>query len=166
MSNVAVLERSTEISQQEFRNSMGQFATGVTVVSTLDENGAPYGMTASSFGSISLDPPLIQWSLTTSSYSYPIFSAAKYFAINILSMEQQDISNTFTKPIDRFEHTPCEEGMQGLPLICGSLSWIECSLEKEISCGDHTIFIGRVRRARNFEKKPLLFWQGAYEGVA
>ncbi|MBL4837922.1 MAG: flavin reductase family protein [Kordiimonadaceae bacterium] len=165
MSNLATLKKETSITQQDFRTSMGQFATGVTVVSTKDQQGAPYGMTASSFGSISLDPPLVQWSITTKSFSYPIFSAASTFAINILSTDQQNISDIFTKPIDRFENVSWEIGMEGLPLIHGCLSWIECSVENQIVCGDHTIFIGRVRRARYFEKKPLLFWRGGYEAV-
>ena len=165
MSGLVASEKKHQITQQGFRKSMGQFATGITVVSTIDKNGAPYGMTASSFGSISLDPPLVQWSITTESYSYPIFSSASNFAINILSVEQQKLSDTFTKPIDRLEHVSWEGGLEGIPLIHGCLSWIECSLENEILCGDHTIFIGRVRRARYFEKKPLLFWRGGYEAV-
>lgn len=158
-------EEDLKINQGDFRKSMGLFATGVTVVSTNDKKGAPYGMTASSFGSISLDPPLVQWSITTESYSYPIFSSASNFAINILSVEQQNISDTFTKPIDRFEHVSWESGIEGVPLIHGCLTWIECSLENEILCGDHTIFIGRVIRVRCFDKKPLLFWRGGYEAV-
>jgi flavin reductase (DIM6/NTAB) family NADH-FMN oxidoreductase RutF len=145
-----------------FRHALGHFATGITVISALDAQGEPYGATVSSFSSLSLDPPLIQWSLTTKSYSYPIFSQAKHFAVNILASNQEDVSRTFCKPIDRFSQVESLVGLEGLPLVAGCLGWIECSLEREIEAGDHTIFVGRVMRTRVADKSPLVHWRGCY----
>jgi len=154
--------RPSPVSSIELRRAAGQFATGVTIISALDRNAQPYGMTASSFCSLSLDPPLIQWSLSTDSYSYPIFADAGYFAVNVLAANQKDISRNFCKPIDRFATTSTVHGLEGLPLIEGCLAWLECKLEKRVQGGDHTIFIGKVLRARVFNGEPLLHWQGAY----
>jgi flavin reductase (DIM6/NTAB) family NADH-FMN oxidoreductase RutF len=155
-------EELQAVTSAAFRHVLGQFATGITVISTRDAAGKPYGATVSSFSSLSLDPPLIQWSLTTKSYSYPIFSQTKHFAVNILASDQEEVSRTFTKPLDRFAHVESLEGIAGLPLVAGCLGWIECRLEREIEAGDHTIFIGRVLNARVVEKFPLLHWRGAY----
>ncbi|MFP3643040.1 flavin reductase family protein [Paraburkholderia sp. SIMBA_054] len=145
-----------------FRHALGHFATGITVISTLDEQGKPYGATVSSFSSLSLDPPLIQWSLTTRSFSYPIFSRAAHFAVNILASDQEEVSRTFCKPLDRFAQVESMEGLEKLPLVAGCLGWIECVRDREVEAGDHTIFIGRVLRTRVADKSPLLHWRGAY----
>jgi flavin reductase (DIM6/NTAB) family NADH-FMN oxidoreductase RutF len=155
-------ERKCDVSADDFRHALGHFATGITVISTLDGQGKPYGATVSSFASLSLAPPLIQWSLTTTSYSYPIFSQATHFAVNILASDQEDVSRIFCKPLDRFAHVDSLEGVEGLPLVVGCLGWIECVREREVEAGDHTIFIGRVLRTRIAEKSPLLHWRGAY----
>lgn len=152
----------TNVSGTAFRHALGHFATGITVISTADAHGRPYGTTVSSFASLSLDPPLIQWSLTTTSYSYPIFSQAKHFAVNILATDQEEVSRIFCKPIDRFAQVECLQGLEGLPLVAGCLGWIECSVEREAQAGDHTIFIGRVIRTRVSNKSPLIHWRGAY----
>lgn len=150
------------VASAEFRRAVGQFPTGVTVVSTIDSNTRPYGVTASSFCSLSLDPPLIQWSISTKSFSFPIFDQANHFAINVLATEQEEVSRNFCKPIDRFATVATVPGIQNIPLICGSLAWIECKVEERINGGDHTIFVGRVLRTRVFEGTPLLHWQGDY----
>lgn len=150
------------VASAEFRRAVGQFPTGVTVVSTIDSKARPYGVTASSFCSLSLDPPLIQWSISTKSFSFPIFDQADYFAINVLGVGQEEVSRNFCKPIDRFATVTTVPGVQNLPLICGSLAWIECEIEERVKGGDHTIFVGRVLRTRVFEGTPLLHWQGNY----
>jgi flavin reductase (DIM6/NTAB) family NADH-FMN oxidoreductase RutF len=152
----------TNATGNAFRHALGHFATGITVISALDAEGKPYGATVSSFSSLSLDPPLIQWSLTTTSYSYPTFSQATHFAVNILASDQEDVSRTFCKPIDRFAQVESLIGLEGLPLVAGCLGWIECSLEREIEAGDHTIFVGRVMRTRVADKSPLVHWRGCY----
>lgn len=154
-----------ELSKKDFRHAMGHFPTGITVISTADEHGKPYGATVSSFASLSLDPPLIQWSLTTSSYSYPIFSQATHFAVNILAEDQEDVSKTFCQPIDRFAHVKSSRGVEGVPLVHGCVGWIECSVEQQIEVGDHTIFIGRVLRTIVDDKPPLLHWRGTYHAI-
>ena len=154
--------RSFEADGAAFRHALGHFATGITVMSTRDAEGKAYGATVSSFSSLSLEPPLIQWSLTTRSFSYPIFSQASHFAVNILAADQEDISRTFCKPLDRFALVESHDGIEGLPLVSGCLGWIQCSLERQVEAGDHTIFIGRVISARVSNKSPLLHWRGAY----
>lgn len=150
------------ISQADFRHVMGHYATGVTVVTTLDESGTPHGLTVNSFSSLSLDPPLVLWSLRGNSASLPVFREAKHFAINILSSQQEQVSRDFAKPIDRFAAVEWDEGLERLPLIRDSLGWVECTLHSELPGGDHSLFVGRVLRARATPKAPLLYWRGAY----
>src|SRR5260370_10514629 len=103
-------EESQAVTGTALRHALGHFATGITVISTRDAAGKPYGATVSSFSSLSLDPPLIQWSLTTKSYSYPIFREATHFAVNILASDQEEVSRTFCKPLDRLAHVQSLEG--------------------------------------------------------
>jgi flavin reductase (DIM6/NTAB) family NADH-FMN oxidoreductase RutF len=147
----------------DLRAALRGAATGVAVVTTLQPDGKPYGLTIGSFASISLDPPLVLWSLAGKALSHPIFERALYFAINILSHDQVSISKRFsTRDIDRFAETTIETGLHQLPLIVGSLAWLECERESTVPGGDHSIFLGRVLRARSFEKKALLHCQGDY----
>jgi flavin reductase (DIM6/NTAB) family NADH-FMN oxidoreductase RutF len=150
------------ISQADFRHVMGHYATGVTIVTTVDESGKPHGLTVNSFSSLSLDPPLVLWSLRGNSASLPVFREAKHFAINILSSQQEQLSRDFAKPIDRFAAAEWDEGLEHLPLIRDSLGWVECALHSELPGGDHSLFVGRVLRARATKKAPLLYWRGAY----
>lgn len=155
------------LTSDDFRAAMGRFATGITVVTTIDGDGAPYGVTATSFASLSLDPPLVQWSLRNAAYSLSIFLQSGRFAVNILSAEQTAISRRFATPdIDRFAGQPTEPGLNGLSLLPGAVAWIECDLEETLAGGDHTILVGRVLRARTFEQTPLLHWRGAYLPIA
>jgi flavin reductase (DIM6/NTAB) family NADH-FMN oxidoreductase RutF len=164
-----VVKRSTAgagelpaISPDEFRRVLGNFPTGVTVVSTLDDKGAPYGVTASSFVSLSLEPPLVQWSLKYDSYSYGIFNKATHFAINVLASDQEQVSRNFCKPVDRFATVEVEQGIADLPLIRGSVAWLECEVHDRLPGGDHVIMVGRVLRSRDFAREPLLHWKGRY----
>jgi flavin reductase (DIM6/NTAB) family NADH-FMN oxidoreductase RutF len=152
----------TTIDSAEFRRAMGHFPTGVTVIATLDGDGQPYGITASSFVSLSLDPPLVQWSIKEQSFSLPIFAGAERFAVNLLATGQEDVSRTFCRPVDRFETVEWEEGEGGIPLILGCLAWVECTREHILEGGDHRIVVGRVVRARTFDRGPLLHWKGHY----
>jgi len=145
-----------------FRDAMSRFATGVTVISTLDEDGAPRGITVNSFGSLSLDPPLVQWNIIKTSYSYPVFHRANRFAVNILAADQETVSRNFCKAIDRFATVGIETGMEGLPLISGCAAWIECCVTDEFPGGDHAIFIGQVERCRVFDRLPLIVWRRIY----
>lgn len=150
------------VSQADFRHVMGHYATGVTIVTTVDGSGTPHGLTVNSFSSLSLDPPLVLWSLRGNSASLPVFQGATHFAINILSSQQEQVSRDFAKPIDRFAAVEWDEGLERLPLIRDSLGWVECALHSELPGGDHSLFVGRVLRARATQKAPLLYWRGAY----
>jgi flavin reductase (DIM6/NTAB) family NADH-FMN oxidoreductase RutF len=149
-----------------FRDALGRFATGVTVMTTNDTEEGLYGVTATSFSSLSLDPPLVQWSLRNAAYSLPIFLRSRHFAVNILAADQEAVSRRFaTAGVDRFAGLDVEDGLAGMPLIGGAATWIECALEATLPGGDHTILVGRVLRARTFPKPPLLHWQGGYRSI-
>lgn len=153
------------VDEAQLRTALGHFPTGVTVVSTRDGDLRPYGVTVSSFASLSLDPPLVQWSIRNASFGYPIFTAAETFAVNVLAADQEIVSQNFCKSVDRFATVEWEEGYDGLPLIHGCLAWIECGREGIIPAGDHHILVGRVIRARTFERPALLHWKGRYAAI-
>ena len=147
----------------ELRRCLGSFVTGVTVITVLDENGAPVGMTANSFNSVSLDPPLIVWSLRTNARAFPVYSAAKRFVVNILSEEQVDVSNRFAKSgPDRFDGVATTPGIDGVPMIDGCSAHLECRTEATYPGGDHLLFLGRVERIIGSARKPLAFGAGKY----
>ena len=154
---------SPAIDPMELRRCLGSFVTGVTVITVLDESGAPIGMTANSFNSVSLDPPLIVWSLRTNARTFPVYSTAKRFVVNILSEEQVDISNRFAKSgADRFEGVAITAGIDGVPLIDGCAAHLECRTEATYPGGDHLLFLGRVERIVGSARKPLAFGAGKY----
>lgn len=147
----------------ELRRCLGSFVTGVTVITVLDENGSPIGMTANSFNSVSLDPPLIVWSLRTNASTFPVYARAKRFVVNILSEDQIDVSNRFAKSgADRFEGVPVTRGIDGVPLIDGCAAYLECRTEATYPGGDHLLFLGRVERIVHAALKPLAFGSGKY----
>lgn len=156
-------DSSPPLDANVFREALGRFASGVTVMTTIDDCAAPYGVTATSFASLSLAPPLVQWSLRNAAYSLPVFLRSRRFAVNILAADQQSVSHRFATPeIDRFAGLQTEPGLGGVSLIKGALAWIECSLESTLAGGDHTILVGNVLRARTFDRQPLLYWRGGY----
>jgi len=158
-----VLESIAPFTGLEFRRALGFFASGICIMTTLDEAGTPQGLTISSFASLSLDPPLICWSLRRDAYLHAVYQSSRHFAVNILAAEQEEVSRRFaTARIDRFIDTTCAQGIAGLPLIHDSLAWLECAAECSMPGGDHTIFVGRVLRCRTFDKTPLLHWRGRY----
>lgn len=147
----------------ELRRCLGSFVTGVTVITVLDDNGAPIGMTANSFNSVSLDPPLIVWSLRTSASTFPAYSKARRFVVNILSEDQVEISNRFARSgPDRFDGVAVTSGIDGVPLIDGCAAHLECRTEATYPGGDHLLFLGRVERIANLTRKPLAFGAGKY----
>ena len=149
---------------REFRNALGRFATGITIVTALGPDGKPIGVTISSFNSVSLDPPLILWSLATGSPKLEAFRQAGRYAINVLAADQRGLSNRFaSRSDDRFADVPVHGGLDGLPLIDGCCAWFECAPEAHYPGGDHLIFLGRVERfARGDATSPLVFFDGAY----
>ena len=146
------------------RDALGCFATGVTVVTTRDQTGQPVGLTANSFSSVSLDPPLILFCLARSSTNVDRFRQAKHFAINVLHIGQQPTSGVFARSqADRFQDVAWETWDTGAPILSGALASFECGTEQIVEAGDHLVIIGRVRRAR-FEPRrdPLLYFRGKY----
>ena len=146
------------------RDALGCFATGVTVVTTLDEEGQPVGLTANSFTSVSLDPPLLLVCIAKSAGSLNAMEAAENFAVNVLHIGQQPTSNLFAKSgEDRFAATPWRRGHNGAPLLSGALANFECRRHALHEGGDHVILVGEVVRAR-FEPRrdPLLYFRGKY----
>ncbi len=146
------------------RDALGCFATGITIVTTLDAAGAPIGLTANSFTSISIDPPLLLVCIANTAASAPVLREAQHFAINVLQIGQQPASNRFAgKGEDRFAATEWSAGDTGVPLLAGSLGSFECTRHAVHEGGDHFILIGEVVRAQ-FEPRrdPLLYFRGKY----
>jgi flavin reductase (DIM6/NTAB) family NADH-FMN oxidoreductase RutF len=147
----------------ELRNALGHFATGVTVITTRTPRGKLEGLTANSFSALSLDPPLVLWSIRQSAPSLPGFLAASGFAVNVLAADQRQLAAAFaTASIDKFADVPFAIGLRGYPVLPGSIAVFECQTENTIEGGDHLIFIGRVVAASYCEGEPLVFSRGEY----
>ncbi|HEY7385968.1 MAG TPA: flavin reductase family protein [Beijerinckiaceae bacterium] len=151
------------IDQRHLRHALGRFATGVTVITTRTAEGKLEGLTANSFSAVSLDPPLVLWSLRRNASSLSSFSDSGYFAVNVLAANQCDLSRHFATPSkDRFAGTDYAVGLGGCPLLPDCLASFECSTEHTVTGGDHIIFIGRVLRATYRDGEPLIFSAGKY----
>lgn len=150
--------------QKAFRNALGAYATGVTIVTAPSADG-PIGITANSFASVSLDPPLVLWSPAKSSRRFNYFSGAKHFAIHILDAHQQEICNGFIKDRSAFEGLDWLTGDHDVPHIRGCLARFECELSAEHDAGDHTIIVGRVTGASARDGLPLLFQAGRFVSI-
>lgn len=150
------------------RNALGRFATGIAVVTAIDPDGHPVGLTVNSFSAVSLNPPLVLWCLGNGSNNLEAFRRASHYAINILAAGQQDLSNRFaTWPTDRFAGQPWQPGLGGAPVFPGCCATFEVANESEHAGGDHTIFVGRVERyAETADLEPLLFYGGGYRWLA
>lgn len=149
---------------RDFRGALGRFATGVTIVTALTADKKPIGVTISSFNSVSLEPPLILWSLSRNSPKLEAFRQASHYAINVLAADQRGLSNRFaSRTEDRFADVAVHPGLSEMPLIDGCCAWFECTHEAHYPGGDHLIFIGRVERfAQGHATSPLVFFDGAY----
>lgn len=149
---------------QEFRAALGLFATGVTIVTARGPDGAPVGLTANSFNSVSLEPPLVLWSLRSAALSMPAFSRGSHYAIHILAAEQLALARRFATPgIDRFAGLTFTEGSGGVPLLPGCAAVFECANRSQYEEGDHVIFVGAVERSRHRPSaQPLIFHGGRY----
>ena len=152
------------LDSREFRNALGTFATGVCVITANPEGYDPFGMTVNSFASVSLDPALVLWSLQNNSECLPAFEKADKFAINILSADQQDLSNLYAKKGDHVlapEHFRI--GKSGSPVLRGVVTTFECNVWARYPGGDHVILVGEVTDMEtNGNKQPLLFNAGQY----
>jgi flavin reductase (DIM6/NTAB) family NADH-FMN oxidoreductase RutF len=144
-----------------FRNALGSFTTGVTVVTAMGPEG-PTGMTVNSFASVSLDPPLVLWSPAKSSTRHGIYTDAEHYVIHVLGADQHDLSARFTRGGAGFDGLPWYENGEGAPIIPGTLARFECARSTLHDAGDHTIVIGRVLRAAHREGDPLCFSRGSF----
>lgn len=151
-----------------FRDTLGMFPTGVTVVTARGADGAPVGLTVSSFNSVSLAPPLVVWSLSGHLACVPAFENAAVYAINVLAEDQQALSQRFaSRSDDKFAGVACTDGTDGVPLLAGCCAVMECRPFAVHPGGDHLVFIGEVIRfERDAERKPLVFQGGAYRRLA
>ncbi len=157
-----------DIDSRALRNALGRFATGVCVISTVSEKGEPLGLTANSFASVSLDPPLVLWSLQNNSDVYDIFSSARYYAINVLATDHLEHSNRYAKKGDHLlDPGHFRSGKFGAPLVEDALVSFECELHATHEGGDHLIIVGRVTDMQAREDgEPLLFYSGSYRNLA
>jgi flavin reductase (DIM6/NTAB) family NADH-FMN oxidoreductase RutF len=151
---------SPEFDTRHFRGALSQFATGVTVITTRLENGNFLGLTASSFNSVSLDPPLVLWSLASNANSLPVFSGNSHYVINILAADQAHLAERFARRMeDRFDGVDFELSRTGLPILKGGAAWFECHNRSRYPEGDHVIFVGEVERC-DVQPKPGLIFHG------
>jgi len=158
-----VTKQVTEESVREFRDCLGSFATGVAVVTCVDERCQPQGVTANSFSSVSLDPPLVVWSIANTSDVLSTYLGAQYYSFNFLTNAQADLSNHFAQPEqDLFESVAHSYSEFGTPRLEESLAYIECEQYAVHETGDHFIIIGRVQGFATSTGQPLLFYQGSY----
>jgi flavin reductase (DIM6/NTAB) family NADH-FMN oxidoreductase RutF len=150
-----------------YRDVMGAFPTGVTVMTLGRHDGFRLGVTASSFNTVSLDPPMILWSLALRAPSLEQFRANDLFAVNILSADQAEIARQFARPAeDKFAGVAVEPGTTGLPLIAGAAAQIECRVAARYPGGDHEIMLGEVLTLRRADAPPLVFQRGAFHRLA
>lgn len=149
---------------QQFRAALGMFATGVTIITARADDGTLVGLTANSFNSVSLTPPLVLWSLARRAGSMPVFSRGSHYAINILAADQKDLAQRFaTRDIDRFAGVRFREGCGGAPVLEGCAAVFECANRSQYEEGDHIIFVGEVEACSRVEgAQPLIFHGGRY----
>lgn len=151
------------IGSLELRQALGRYATGVTIVTCADASGAWLGLTANSFNSLSLEPPLVLWSLRQSSPSLAAFGAARHFAVNVLAEGQVELSRRFaSRMVGKFDEGAWAAGTFGAPLLTGCAAVFECETVSSQTAGDHVLFIGRVLRCSESALPPLVFRSGHY----
>lgn len=148
---------------ERFRHALGAFATGVTIITTVDATGADVGMTANSFNSVSLAPPMVLWSLGRSSTNIAAFLQAKHFAVHVLATDQDQLALRFSKRgIDRFAGLALTRGPDGVPLLDGASARFECRTAFQYEGGDHVIFVGEVLGFEHWDREPLVFQRGQF----
>lgn len=153
---------------QAFRTALGNFATGVGIVTTLCGKGTKQGITANSFNSVSLDPPLVLVSLARSLACFEHFEACSAFAVNLLRADQKELSNRFARRgVDKWAGVDCQMGTLGVPVLEDRLAVFECRTHARYDGGDHVILVGRVERfATECNHPPLIFFRGGYREIA
>ena len=154
---------AAELGPDELRQALGRFVTGVTIVTCRDEHGEPIGLTANSFNALSLDPPLVLWSLRQASSTIAAFTNASHFAVNVLAADQVDLSRRFARPSSaKFDDGQWTDGQGGAPLLAGCVAVFECRRRSHHAAGDHVLFIGEVERIGGTADTPLVYHAGHY----
>ncbi len=157
------MSESTELDIDAFRSALSRFATGIGVVTTLDSAGEKIGITISSFNSVSLDPPLILWSIGLDSMSYDVFTEVDCFAVHILARQQEELCDRFAqRGNNKFASLDCREGLHGVPILPDFAACFECSTEHIYPGGDHKIVVGRVHRFEERETEPLIYYRSRF----
>lgn len=157
------MSESPTFNAGEFRKALGAFATGVTIITTRDGEGKPLGLTCNSFNSVSLNPPLVLWSLAQNALSLPVFKSAAHWAVHVLASDQEELSARFARRgLDKFAGLATETGEGDLPLLSGCTARFECRNAFQYEGGDHTIFVGEVLKFERSERPPLVFHSGKY----
>jgi flavin reductase (DIM6/NTAB) family NADH-FMN oxidoreductase RutF len=156
-------EPCTVIDPLDLRRALGRFATGVTVITSCAPDGRRLGVTANSFNTVSLKPPIVLWSLSDESPSLASFLAAGHFVVNVLTLNQLDLCQRFSRPaMDKFSGIPFSDGLEGMPVLDGCAATIECRIVNHHVVGDHVLFLGQVQRYAYEDADPLLFCNGQY----
>ena len=159
-------DETAPLDTRRLRTALGRFTTGVTIVTCVDAAGEPVGLTVNSFSSLSLDPPLVLWSLRRESPSAAAFGAARHFAVNVLAESQLGVSRHFAaRRADRFAEGAWGPGRHGAPVLAGTAATFECATESVQAAGDHLLFIGRVLACSDSTVAPLLFQSGHYRTI-
>jgi flavin reductase (DIM6/NTAB) family NADH-FMN oxidoreductase RutF len=154
---------SSSIDPRDFRNALGTYATGVTIITAAGPDRTPYGLTCNSFASVSLNPPLVLWSLVVYSSSLTVFQNASHFTVNVLGASQQALANKFAKSSDdKFTGVDWTPGLGNAPVLAESVANFQCRSVNRYYGGDHVIFLGAVESYSYNRKEPLLFARGAF----
>src|SRR4051794_30537580 len=154
---------NSQIDPRDFRNALGSYATGVTIITAADAGGKPAGLTCNSFTSVSLNPPLVLWSLVIYSQSMSVFQNASHFAVNVLGTAQQDLAAKFAvSSADKFAGVKWTPGLGHAPVLAGSVANFQCRTADRYYGGDHVIFLGAVEAYAYNREAPLLFARGGY----
>jgi flavin reductase (DIM6/NTAB) family NADH-FMN oxidoreductase RutF len=158
-----------EIDGKDFRTALGTFPTGVCLITTLAPDGQRAGLTVNSFSSVSLEPPMVLWSLARTANCAPVFRDAEYFAINVLGADDAALSTHFARPgADKFAPYSGKflEGIAGVPVLKGAVATFECHSRHRYYGGDHIVIIGVVERYAHTDRVPLLFSRGSYASLS
>lgn len=165
----AEMKSSMKFDSQDYRTALGCYATGVAVVSVLDDAGLPRGITVNSFNSVSLDPPLVSFCIDRAAFSFPSFEKAEHFVVNVLSEPQEPLSVRFASPHpDKWDGIEYEVWESGAPILPNCLVNLECARNAVHDAGDHIIVIGLVTKLAvgAAGSRPLLYFRGAYSKMA
>ena len=147
----------------ELRRAFGRFATGIAIITTLDDQGRPYGLTINSFVSVSMEPPMISWNVIRGSTAHQTIRRTGRFVVNVLAKNQRELAQKMTGPIEhRFVSVPYHSSTSGLPVLHDTLATFECDVHSMIAAGDHDIVLGTVQQFTHRDGRPLVYWQGAY----